>query len=122
MSKKQSTLALSSTEAEFVAASMAGQEMKWLCQFMGELHYKVADPSPLILRMDNQSAIAAANNPEHQGRMKQVDIRHLWLREAIRKKEIETYYTNTNDMTADILTKPLSATLVARHRTGMGLL
>lgn len=121
-SKKQSLITLSSTEAEFIAASMAGQEMKWLRQLMEELLYKIPKTCPLVLRMDNQSAIAAANNPEHHGRMKQVDVRHLWLRQSIRRKEIETFYTSTQDMTADILTKALPKVLVERHRAGLGLL
>lgn len=120
-SKKQTLITLSSTEAEFVAASMAGQEMKWLRQLMEELRYDIPKTCPLVLRMDNQSAIAAANNPEHHGRMKQVEVRHLWLHQSICRKEIETYYTQTEDMTAEILTKALPRILVERHREGLGL-
>jgi hypothetical protein len=67
MSCLQSIVALSTTEAEFVAAASAGQEVIWMRQLLGELGFDVSKPSLLLL--DNQSAIQVARNPEHHGRM-----------------------------------------------------
>lgn len=121
-SKKQSIIALSSTEAEYVAASIAGQEVVWMRQLLQELHFNLDEASPLIMHMDNQSAIAVVNNPEHHGRMKQVDVRHHWIRQFVRKKQLKVYYVPTQDMTADIFTKALPRVLVERHRHALGLM
>ena len=99
---------------------MTGKEVVALRSLLFELGYKVRTPS--VMMVDNQSAIQVAKNPEHHGRMKQVEVRHLWLRQSIRRKEIETYYTRTEDMTADILTKALPRLMVERHRASLGLL
>jgi hypothetical protein len=72
-SKLQSIVALSTTEAEFVAAVSAGQEAIWMRQFLGELGYAPAGPA--LMLMDNQSAMQVAKNPEHHGRMKHLDLR-----------------------------------------------
>lgn len=118
----KSVVALSSTQAEFVAASIAGQEIVWMHQLLKELHFDINDATPLILNMDNQSAIAAVNNPEHHGRMKHIDIRHFWIRQIIRRKQIKVYYLPTQDMVADIFTKPLPRVLIERHRLSLGVM
>lgn len=121
-SKKQTIVALSSTEAEYVAASIAGQEIVWMRQLLQELHYKLDEASPLVMHMDNQSAIAVVNNPDHHGRMKQVDVRHHWIRQFVRRKQLKIYYVPTADMTADIFTKALPFSHVERHRLALGLM
>lgn len=80
-SKKQSSVAWSSTEAEYIAASTAGQEIIWMRGLLKELRFKIDEPSLLI--MDNQSAMAVVKNPEHHGRMKHVDIRYHWIRQEV---------------------------------------
>src|SRR5262249_6513586 len=62
-SKLQSMVALSTTEAEYIAAVEAGKEIAWMRNFLGELGFKISTPS--TLHMDNQSAINVAQNPEH---------------------------------------------------------
>ena len=77
-SKLQSLVALSTTEAEHIAAVEAAKEILWMHQFLGELGYDVSGPS--VLRMDNQSAIAVSKNPEHHGRMVLIQtclVRHI---------------------------------------------
>jgi len=76
-SKLQSLVALSTTEAEFVAAVEAGKEMVWMRHLLGELGYKVKQPS--VFRIDNQSALTVAKNPEHHGHMKHLDMYYFWL-------------------------------------------
>jgi hypothetical protein len=65
MLKLQSIIALSTTEAEFIAAVSAGQELLWFCQCFEELCFEFAGPSPML--MDNQLAMQVAKNPECHG-------------------------------------------------------
>ena len=104
-SRLQSIVALSTTEAEFVAAVSAGQEMLWLRNLLTEFGFDVSAASRL--RIDNLSALSVAKNPEHHGRMKHLDLRFYWLRDEVTKGRIEVEHLRTADMPADILTKSL---------------
>ncbi|KAJ3014167.1 hypothetical protein NUW54_g1378 [Trametes sanguinea] len=73
-SRLQSIVALSTTEAEFVAAVSAGQEVLWLRNLLTEW-----------FDVSNLSALSVAKNPEHRGRMKHLDLRFYWLRDEVAK-------------------------------------
>jgi hypothetical protein len=119
-SKLQTTVSLSTTEAEYVAAAEAGKELKWMRNLLSELGYPVSGPSPLL--MDNQSAIQVAKNPEHHGRMKHLDLAHFWLRDEVATiGSIEVQYVPTQDQLADILTKALPRPAVMKLRSELGL-
>jgi hypothetical protein len=77
----QSIVALSMTEAEFISAISAGQEIVWMCLLLGELGYLFN--TPLSLRVDNQSAIQAVCDREHHGHMKHPYLRFFWLRDMV---------------------------------------
>lgn len=76
-SKKQTTVALSTAEAEYVALSSAAQEAVWLRRLSTELGSP--PKSPTVIFEDNQSAIAMARNPQFHGRAKHIDIRHHFV-------------------------------------------
>ena len=118
-SKLQTIVALSTTEAEFVAAVSAGQEILWLRNLFTELGYTVPTSSPLWT--DNQSALSVAKNPEHHGRMKHLDLRFYWLRNEVEKGTISIHHLRTDEMPADVLTKPLARVklLGMAHRLGL---
>ena len=118
-SKLQSMVALSTTEAEFIAAVEAGKEMFWMRNLLQELGYPVTSPS--TFRIDNQSALSVAKNPEHHGRMKHMDMRYFWLRQAVEESKLTPVYIATEDQAADILTKSLPAPKFAKCRGLMGL-
>ena len=118
-SKKQTTVALSSTEAEYLAALAAGKEVLWLRELLAELRFKIKGSSPLFI--DNQSTIATMKNPEHQGRMKHLAIAHFWIRDEVQRGSIKVKYLDTKNMVADLLTKPLPRALVEKHRLSLGL-
>ena len=80
MSKHQSIVALSTTEAEYMAACEAGKEIVWMCKMLQELGFPMTAPS--LLYMDNQSAIQVAKYAEHHGWMKQLDLSWLWSTKA----------------------------------------
>jgi hypothetical protein len=101
----QTRTSISSTEAEYYAASEAFGEAKWYRMFLAEL--KIVQVRSTVILEDNESCIKLAKNPVYQFRTKQMDIRHHQLREAVRYKEIEFVYISTVDQVADALTKGL---------------
>ncbi len=115
-SKKQTTVALSSAEAEYMALTGAGQEIKWMIDFLTELElYKQA--KPVTLFTDSESADAMANNDVNHGRTKHIDIKHHWIRDAVLKEKIiELKYVNTTDQIADIHTKALTRVIFQKLR------
>ena len=118
-SKVQPFVALSTGEAEFIAAVEAGKEIYWMRNILKEFGYKINGPSSL--RCDNKSAIQVAKNPEHHGRMKHLDLRFFWLRDAVESGIISISYLPTADMPADSLTKPLPRQKMIFCRKSMGL-
>ena len=104
-SKLQGIVTLSTTEAEYVAAVTAGQEVIWLRYLLTELGYKFIGPSTLFL--DNNSAVQVAKNPEHHGRIKHLDLRLYWLRDQVNLGAIRILHLRTDDMPADLMTKAL---------------
>jgi hypothetical protein len=118
-SRLQSIVALSTTEAEYVAATSAGQEIIWLRNLFSELGYPIDSPSTLYI--DNRSALSVAKNPEHHGRMKHLDLRFYWLRDEVEKGHIDVIHLRTDDMPADIMTKALGRVKVGEMVRMIGL-
>ncbi|KAG8857839.1 hypothetical protein FRB96_005558 [Tulasnella sp. 330] len=120
VSKLQSDIAMSSTEAELYGASFAGREIKWLQSLMSELGFKRDKPSPLFI--DNQSTIQVLLDNVSVTRMKHVKTSEYWIRdEVVKHHNISVAYCPTADMPADLLTKALPRQAVEDHRTRMGL-
>jgi hypothetical protein len=119
MLRLQPIVALSTTEAEFIAAASAGQEVIWMRQLLGELGFSIAGPSLLLL--DNQSAIQVGKNPEHHGHMKHLNLQFFWLRNVVATGQIALCYIPTADMAADLLTKGLARIKVAAAIVQLGL-
>ena len=118
VSKKQHVVALSTTEAEYIALSLAAQEATWLRRMLTEFG---ASPGCVILMEDNQGAIALAKNPIAHTRTKHIDIRYHYIREAIQDGTIDVQYCPTDDMNADLLTKPLPKELFQKLRVALGM-
>ncbi|KAM1630317.1 hypothetical protein ACFX2K_018465 [Malus domestica] len=104
-SKRQPTVSLSTTEAEYRAAAMAAQENAWLVQLMSDLHQPVDYSVPLYC--DNQSAIRLAENPVFHARTKHVEVHYHFIREKVLQEDIEMRQINTDDQIADLFTKGL---------------
>ena len=118
-SKLQPVVTLSTTEAEYISATSAAQEILWLRNLFQEIGYEIEGASSLYL--DNQSAIAVSKNPEHHGRMKHLDLRHYWLRDVVKEGKIDVKYIPTASMPADIMTKSLPKATVELMRKMHGL-
>ena len=104
-SRKQPTVAKSSTEAEYVALSSATQEAIWLRRLMKDFGKQI--DSPTTIYEDNQGAIELAKNAKYHSRTKHIDICHHFVRERVVSNEIRVIYCRTEDMVADIMTKGL---------------
>ena len=107
-SKKQSTVAKSTTEAEYVALSQATQEAIWLRRLLSDLGCKADGPT--LINEDNQGAIEIARNPKFHNRTKHIDTTYHFIREKIVSKEIKVEYCSRHDMIADIMTKDFRKT------------
>ena len=103
-SKKQNSIALSTTEAEYIAAGLACAQVLWMRQTLQDYGI-VCDTN--IIRCDNTSAINLSKNHILHSRTKHIDIRHHFLSDHVDKKDIELEFIKTNNQLADILTKPL---------------
>ncbi|XP_039968988.1 secreted RxLR effector protein 161-like [Bactrocera tryoni] len=101
--RRQRTVALSSTEAEFMAMTAAIQEATWLQRLQDELTPEAS--TVMDLHCDNKSAIHVALNNTYSPRTKHVDIKGKFIRQKIESGKIRLCYTPTNNMLADILTK-----------------
>ena len=106
-SKKQPTIALSTMEAKYMAASLATREAIWLRQIYDELSSPIVDPTTIFI--DNQSAIDFLKNFGFHARSKHIDIQHHFVREKVNSNEIKVLHCASADNLADIFTKPLSA-------------
>ncbi|UYV70226.1 hypothetical protein LAZ67_7002240 [Cordylochernes scorpioides] len=104
-SQKQSTVALSTTESEYIAACAATKEMVWLRRLLKDIGIKMDRPT--VLNMDNQAAIKLVQNPEFHKRTKHIDVRYHYIRTKQEDGELITRYVSTLQQTADLLTKPL---------------
>lgn len=102
-STRQSTVALSSTEAEYMALSATVQEVIWLMQMAEELGLDVI--KPIVIKCDNQSAIKLAESDGYRQRPKHIDIRFHYIREKIQNGLIKVEFLKTEKMVADSLTK-----------------
>jgi hypothetical protein len=103
-SKKQTSVALSTAEAEYVAAGQCCAQLLWMRQTLQDFGYNL---SKVLLLCDNESAICLADNPVEHSRTKHIDIRHHFLRDHQQKGDIDVYHISTKNQLADIFTKPL---------------
>merc|ERR1712070_733564 len=105
-SKRQQSIALSSTEAEIMAASQAACEIMYFRGLLRELGH---DLEPTVLYVDNQGAVELSKDKKSCQRSRHIERRYLKLRELVADGEIIVKHVNTDDNHADVLTKPLDA-------------
>lgn len=105
MSKRQSCVSLSTTEAEYIAACLAVKESIWIRKLLHDVGY--INDNPTTIYIDNQSAIKLVKNPEFHCRTKHIDVRFHFIREKYDNKEIDVEYICTRDQIADLFTKAL---------------
>lgn len=107
-SKRQKTVALSTTEAEYMALSVAVQEALWLRILLQELEPGYVK-GPTTVYCDNMSAIKLSKNEVVSQRSKHIDIRYHFCKDHVRRGVIDVQYLPTDEMPADAFTKALPA-------------
>jgi hypothetical protein len=118
-SKKQNSVALSTAEAEYIAASHCCAQLLWMRQTLRDCGYKL---SKVPLLCDNESAIRMADNPVEHSRTKHIDIRYHFLRDHQQREDIEIAYVSTKEQLADIFTKPLDEKTFSKLRNELNIL
>ena len=98
-------VALSTCEAECVAAATAACQVVWLRQLLGELTGVEAHPPALMV--DNQPAIVLTKNSVLHDRSKHIDVKFHFLRDCVNGGQIVIEFVETGRQLADVLTKPL---------------
>ena len=101
-SRLQKCVALSTTEAEYIAAAEAGKEMLWMKRFLQELELQ---QDRYVIFCDSQSALDLSKNSMYHARTKHIDIRYHWIRSVVDTAHLQLSKIYTNDNAADMMTK-----------------
>lgn len=118
-SQRQQTVALSTTEAEFMAACAATKEAIWIKQLLSDIGEYRQDT--MCLHLDNQSAISVIKNVNFHKRCKHIEIKYHFIKEKYYQKTIDLKFVGSSYQYADILTKPLSKDRFQFLRTKLGM-
>ncbi|GJW54225.1 hypothetical protein Tco_0098310 [Tanacetum coccineum] len=117
--KKQTALAISTTEAEYVSAGKACQQALWMKQALIDYGIRLDD---VPIMCDNKGAIDLSKNPVQHSRTKHIEIRHHFLRDNVQKGNISIEKVASEDNIADIFTKPLKREVFNYLRLGLGMM
>ncbi|KAK1681272.1 hypothetical protein QYE76_042120 [Lolium multiflorum] len=120
-SSKQCTVAKSSIESEYIAASEASSEAVWMKRFIVELGVVPSALDPLVIYCDNMGAIANAQEPRSHKRLKHIKLRYHSIREYIEDGEVKICKVHTDLNVADPLTKALPRAKHDQHQNAMGV-
>lgn len=118
--KRQNSVAASSTEAEYIALFEGVREALWLKSFINSINFELTEP--IIIYEDNTSCISMAKNPTAHKHSKHIDIKYHFSREQINKKVIAVKYISTREQLADTMTKQLPAPKFQEIRLKIGLM
>ncbi|KAE8665844.1 Retrovirus-related Pol polyprotein from transposon TNT 1-94 [Hibiscus syriacus] len=118
VSKLQSVVATSTTEAEYVAATQASKEAIWLKMLLEELGH---NQEYVSLFCDSQSALHLARNPAFHSRTKHIRVQYHFIREKVEEGTVDMQKIHTKDNIADFMTKTINADKFTWCRSSCGL-
>ena len=122
-SKKQTTIALSSAEAEaeaeYMDATSVACEATWLRKILQDVQQD--SKTPIVIHCDNMSSIAMTKNPVFHIRTKHIEIRYHFIRELVECGEIKMEFCKTEEQLADIFTKPIATEKFIKFRDMLGV-
>jgi hypothetical protein len=118
-SRKQGSVAQSTAEAEYIAASAAGREVMWLMKLLSDLFSSELEPT--IIHCDNQSCIKLTENLVFHDRSKHIKMRYHYVWDMVQKNVLSIQYIPTTEQTTNIFTKPLSLTKFVYFRDKLGV-
>ena len=104
-SRKQESVAVSTTEAEYVSTAEACKQLNWILQLMQD--FGIEEPKPVQLFEDNEGCIRLALTEKINSRTKHIDVKHHLVRNMTKEGLVELEHCRTDEMIADSLTKPL---------------
>jgi hypothetical protein len=119
-SKKQSIVALSTCEAEYIVAASCVCHAIWLRKLMEDLQQKQSKATRIFV--DNKSAIALAKNPVHHERSKHINTRFHFIEEHIKEGDVELVHVKTHEQIADIFIKPLKIDVFCYLQKKLGIM
>jgi hypothetical protein len=105
LSKKQSSISLSTIEVEYIAVTTCCTHVLWMKQTLKNIQVEYDEPIPIYC--DNTSTINISKNPVMHSKMKHIPIKYHFLREQVAEKKIRVEYVGTEEQVADIFTKSL---------------
>jgi hypothetical protein len=118
-SNKQTSVALSAAEAEYIVVEQCCAQLLWMRQTLRDFGYNL---SKVPLLCDNESAIRLVDNSVEHSHTKHIDIRHHFLRDHQQRGDIDIYHISTENQLADIITKPLNEKRFCRLRSDLDVL
>ncbi|KAJ9559825.1 hypothetical protein OSB04_004985 [Centaurea solstitialis] len=118
---KQTVIARSTMESEFIALDKCGEEAEWLKQFLEDIPRWEKPVSAICIHCDSQSAIGRAQSAMYNGKSRHIRRRHNTIRQLLSTGVISIDYVRSKDNIADPLTKGLNRELVSKTSRGMGL-
>ena len=117
-SRAQKTIALSSTEAEYLSLSDTSRQIVWVNSLLKELGMHL---TKIPLCGDNQGFIFIASNPVQEKRTKHIDIRYHFIKDVVERGEISLFFVQTDQNPADMLTKNLARDKFLKCRDALGI-
>jgi hypothetical protein len=120
LNKKQGSISLSTTEAEYIDTATCCTQVLWMIQTLADLEVKYTVPIPIYC--DNTSAISVSKNPVLHSKTKHIPIKYHFLREQVTNQIVQVHYIPTSEQIANIFTKPLAKTLFEYLRQKLGVI
>ena len=114
-SAKETIIASSTMEAEFIACFEATSQAIWLRNFIIGLRNVDSISRPLKVYCDNSTAVLFSNNNKSGNRSTHIDIKYLAIRDRVKKQEVNIEHVSTDMMIADPMTKCLSVKVFSKH-------
>jgi hypothetical protein len=112
-SRRQDNVSLSTSEAEYVAASQCGQDVLYLREMLSD--FAVPQSAPTAIYEDNMACIAMSENPVRRKYSRHIDIRRYFVRELVHAGVLKLIPLRTSKMVADALTKSLPFPAFSKH-------
>lgn len=112
-------MALSTTEVEYIASSVACREAVWLQKLLAGLFNLELEPT--LIHCDNQSCVKLSDNPVFHDKSKHIEIKYHYIQDMVQRGSMELHYISTDEKIENILTKPMSRVKYEyfRHKLGM---
>jgi hypothetical protein len=120
LSKKQSSISLSTTEEEYIATTTCCTQILWMKQTLQDIQVRYDEP--ILILCDNTSAINISKNPVMHSKTKHIPIKFHFLREQVTENNIKLEYIGTKEQIADIFTKPLPRETFEYLRQKLGVI